>query len=363
MRVEIDKPHFVVLDGLRGIAAIVVVWLHANELLVGGHAPVEASALAVDFFFCLSGFVVAYAYGARLDAGMSLREFATRRTIRLYPMIFLGAALGGVVFAAGALHRGGSHAALLVQVASAFVLVPAGLFYGLQAYPTNNPIWSLFFECVANLVYAMIPRRSLAFLGLLLAASAVALALISYDYQGLEFVGFNDWKGFAFGFVRVGYPFLAGVLIFRLQLHQGLPSIPAAVVVAILIITLSIDVRPMWAHNAALTLLVFPLIVVIGANSQPGPLRGLLAWLGNISYPLYLIHHPLLRMVKNIHALAVLTRHHPAGMIVASVAASCALSALIFHAYDKKIRRWAGKTFSRRMATSAIRSDTALPLN
>lgn len=273
MLFEKSKQHFVVLDGMRGIAAIAVAWFHASQLFVGEHSVLNTPALAVDFFFCLSGFVVAYAYGSRLDAGMSIAEFAARRAIRLYPMIFLGAGLGGAVLMMGALHRDGIGLNTIAEVASAFLLIPAGLFFGAQAFPTNNPIWSLFFEFVANAVYAKSSGRSLGVLTVVLAASASALVLVSYFYGGLTGIGFEGWRSFTLGFVRVCYPFLAGVLIFRLALYEGLTRIPAAIVVAVLISALFLEIQPTWAYQAALSIVVYPLIVVIGANARPGTLR------------------------------------------------------------------------------------------
>ena len=68
-------PHFVILDGLRGAAALMVVWYHVFE----GFAFAEGSSittfnhgyLGVDFFFMLSGFVIAYAYNNRWKASCS----------------------------------------------------------------------------------------------------------------------------------------------------------------------------------------------------------------------------------------------------------------------------------------------------
>ena len=101
-----ERQHFATLDGLRGIAAIVVVIFHdlspfdLDSLIP--HAP-----LAVDFFFCLSGFVVAYAYEKRLLGTMSFADFVAVRIIRLYPLILAGLLLGAVVFVlrAGLLHH------------------------------------------------------------------------------------------------------------------------------------------------------------------------------------------------------------------------------------------------------------------
>jgi len=333
---------------MRGIAAIAVACFHASQLLVGEAFFHGTPALAVDFFFCLSGFVVAYAYGSRLEAGLSLRDFAIRRVIRLYPMVLLGAALGALVLAMGALRREGIGAAFVTESAGAFLLLPTGLLFQAQAYPTNNPVWSLFFEAVANAVYAAARTCGLALLGVGTAAAALALVLVSYRFDGLGDVGFKDGPSFLAGFVRVCYPFLAGVLIHRLGLYRALPRIPVVVGLLALVAALSFEVQPVWIAQAVLAILVFPAIVVLGANARAGRSHGAMVWLGQISYPLYLIHQPLLRVVKNVPALAGPVAAHPVAAIVVSVAGCCAVSTLVFHAYDVKVRNWAASALRRR---------------
>ncbi|MFL5286868.1 MAG: acyltransferase family protein [Rhodopila sp.] len=139
--------HLPGLDGLRGIAALVVVFLHGT-LFVGNirYRP-DAACLAVDFFFMLSGFVIAHAYDERLAHGMTWRQFMAVRIIRLYPMLLLGTAMGAVLFIAAHLarHEAGVMATLLMAAGS-FMLLPVGLAAGTVAYPVNIAAWSLFFE-------------------------------------------------------------------------------------------------------------------------------------------------------------------------------------------------------------------------
>ena len=78
------KPHFAVLDGLRGVAAVGVVTFHFMEAAIWDYSKlwIGHGFLAVDFFFCLSGFVMGYAYDDRV-ATMGLRRFFKSRLIRL----------------------------------------------------------------------------------------------------------------------------------------------------------------------------------------------------------------------------------------------------------------------------------------
>src|ERR1700710_1324405 len=92
------KQHFEILDGLRGVAALAVVTFHFMEWI---YAPDENfighGFLAVDFFFCLSGFVIGYAYDDRISQ-MGVFEFFKSRIIRLHPLVISGSVLGLLAF-------------------------------------------------------------------------------------------------------------------------------------------------------------------------------------------------------------------------------------------------------------------------
>ena len=91
-----SKPHYLLLDGLRGVAALIVIVYHVFECF--DWSPVPHGYLAVDFFFVLSGFVIGYAYDSRWQEGLSVARFFKRRLIRLHPMVILGALIGAVCF-------------------------------------------------------------------------------------------------------------------------------------------------------------------------------------------------------------------------------------------------------------------------
>lgn len=94
-----SKPRYEVLDGLRGVAAIVVVLYHLLESYPTGllTAYISHGYLAVDFFFALSGFVIGYAYDDRWDR-MTLKSFFKRRIVRLHPMVIFGTIVGVCFF-------------------------------------------------------------------------------------------------------------------------------------------------------------------------------------------------------------------------------------------------------------------------
>jgi peptidoglycan/LPS O-acetylase OafA/YrhL len=86
------KSRFGTLDGLRGVAVMVVVLYHAG--IIFGAWISRFGYLAVDLFFALSGFVLSHAYDNRFVGGMRVAEFLYLRVVRLYPLYFLGLVLG-----------------------------------------------------------------------------------------------------------------------------------------------------------------------------------------------------------------------------------------------------------------------------
>ena len=168
------KPHYELLDGLRGVAALLVVFYHIFEGLsfaAGGTliTVINHGYLAVDFFFILSGFVIGYAYDDRLGKSMSLGNFFKRRLIRLHPMIVMGAVLGVVFYLLqGSVQWDDTHISLsLVMLAllCAMFFIPAapGASYDIRGngemFPLNGPSWSLFFEYIGNILYALFIHR------------------------------------------------------------------------------------------------------------------------------------------------------------------------------------------------------------
>ena len=191
-----SKPHYALLDGLRGVAAMLVVWYHVFEgFQFAGNKPVidfiNHGYLAVDFFFMLSGFVIGYAYDDRWGKSLTMSGFFRRRLIRLHPMVMLGALIGTVSFLLTGMERwDGTHSTLLltlIALVCSWLMIPA--LPGMQRdvrgngemFPLNGPCWSLFFEYIGNILYAIIIRRlstrALAWLTAIFARSSSVLSL------------------------------------------------------------------------------------------------------------------------------------------------------------------------------------------
>ena len=298
--------HFIGLDGLRGVAALVVVYLHADLTFQVGYLPGTAS-LAVDFFFMLSGFVLAHAYDGCLQQGMPWAGLMRVRLVRLYPMLFMGSVLGAIVFLAiqhqRHLYNGPTSAWL---IAGSFLLLPVGLFVGDDdAYPLDVAYWSLFFELLANAVYATRwgrcrPRTLvIAVLGFALATGVMTFVSRPYIQNGV-----TSPDKFVWGFVRVAYPFAAGLLLYRLR-HRWARIDQWTVIksstwwwfAAILAGALMQPFDSPWC-DLALSFVVFPLVIVGSASlNLSAATARVCAVLGRLSYPVYILHWPIYRML------------------------------------------------------------------
>lgn len=295
------KKHFETLDGLRGVAAIAVVVFHFMEFAAPKYEDsfIGHGYLAVDFFFCLSGFVIAYAYDTKIR-NIGLWRFFRLRLIRLHPLVVIGAVIGLLAFVldpfSSLYHQYGLRNAILLFV-SGSTLIPYPLVQEryLNLFHLNPPTWSLFWEYVANIFYALVLYRLKKFSLLLLTiAAAILLGYESYrsGYIGVGWSGDNFWGGG----VRVFYSFLAGMLVYRsnwmIRNRCGF-FLLSILLVASFVVPYTAATAP-WA-DALIVIVYFPLIVALGAGTTVrGTTKRLSEWLGAISYPLYMVHYPIL---------------------------------------------------------------------
>jgi peptidoglycan/LPS O-acetylase OafA/YrhL len=336
------KPHrFALLDGMRGIAALAVAFLHAG---LGFGLPVIPAHgyLAVDFFFCLSGFVICHAYEARLRAGMTFGRFFRLRLIRLYPMIFVaGLLVTAAIFMTGdsALRNGGDLPLLIVGV---FTLLPLGLLVHLAAFPLNGPLWSLFFEMGANIAYFFEAKRDSVRPKLFISLGffAVCLAAVTLLAGSMIAVGFSGPLSFLSGLPRVGYSYLAGMLVYRYA--PALPRLPAWALALALAALFAVPALPDHGlYDMIAVLAGFPLLVAFSARAAPGPGLGRVwVWLGELSYPLYVIHEPVLRLVFRLSRPIPPLAGAPALPAYGGALLAILLAYALLFLYDQKLRAW-----------------------
>ncbi len=293
------RPHFEVLDGLRGVAAVAVVVFHFMEIAITDLSKnfITHGYLAVDFFFCLSGFVIAYAYDNRMP-GMGVITFIKLRLIRLHPLVITGAILGLLSFFLDPFSTLGQQygigQGILLFLSSCF-MVPYPIikerFYNLFQY--NPPTWSLFYEYLANLMYAFVLCRIGKKLFWLL--FLIAIAAVFFETHRSNGLG-GGWGKMVFwgGPVRVAYSFSAGMIIFRMgwiiKSRLGFVSLSAMLLAALLLPYIaSIN----QYTDAFTVLLYFPFLIALGAGAQVSDgLVSLCKFSGDLSYPLYMSHYP-----------------------------------------------------------------------
>ena len=343
-----DNQRFVVLDGMRGLAAIAVITDHVHSPIAEALLP--GRYLAVDFFFVLSGFVLAHVYGPRLQRNLSLFEFMRVRLIRFYPLYIVGLLAGAALMALHAV-RGWNEATLDHVAAStvfglAFLPVPPNFSIWPDApFPLNGPSWSLFFELFINAVFAAIvlwltPRRSA------LIALGGAVALVAFTYLSGELGGGHRWSNFLGGFARVTLGFFAGVCIYQLRAYWRAPTLPAWAGFALLLAALMAHAPDRdWrmAFDMIASIVVFPLLVMMCADSPiSGRFARLPAWMGAVSYGVYVLHVPLWGWLRV--AMETFGVHLPGLANVALVAALAVSAAwLLDKIYDAPARRFLGR--------------------
>ncbi len=403
-----SKPRYEILDGLRGVAAMMVIFFHLFETYcpAGAQQHINHGYLAVDFFFVLSGFVIGYAYDDRWGK-MTTWGFFKRRLARLHPMVIAGTVLGFAMFYLGAsafpdiLQAPGWK--VFVCFVMALFMIPAGPRMDIRGWGETNsfngPNWSLTLEYIGNILYAFLFRRLPTVILCVLAACAAVLTLdltLGWDIFGLfpvnqmtmpdgsvvstggpQYTVIGGWSLTAqqiyIGFSRLLYPFLCGLIISRILPKHRSGSNPsgsplharggfwwASFLLVIIFSVPCIGGKPGVAngiYQAIAILVLFPLIVLLGAGSKtthPFSTK-LCKFLGDISYPIYITHFPI------IYAHMSFVAEHPdapawihflsaVGVVILSVV----LAWGIVKIYDEPVRDWLKRTW--------LKGEQKLPL-
>lgn len=284
------------LDGIRGLAAVAVLFFHAHLDLFG--RAFSHGDSAVDLFFLLSGFVLTVSFEPRMREGLGTEAFVRLRLKRFLPMVVMGAILGGIAYAPITPPVG-----LAVSIVCAALMIPALASSAL--YPVNPPQWSLLLELIANAAHALFlyrlgTRRLIAFCGLCLATY-----LYGATHPGDGPLG--TMSGLEpMLLARIGWSYTIGVLFARawrkrigasLRVDWRLALLlPFAVIVSMPYLPISITLA-----NALCVLLVFPALFWLAVHAAPPSSveRGL-TLLGAISFPLYATHFPVLIMAVQL---------------------------------------------------------------
>jgi len=361
------KPHYIILDGLRGVAAITVVCFHLFEAYATSHVDqrINHGYLAVDFFFILSGFVVGYAYDDRWDT-LTIKAFLKRRFIRLHPMVVMGAIIGaGIFYFQGCAAWDVSKVSaprLLVATALNACLFPAAPSFEVRGvgemFPLNGPSWSLLFEYIGTLLYTLLLRKlpTKVLATLVLAAGCGLAAFAIWGPYGDICVGFaltND--NMLGGFLRLLFSFSAGLLLSRVFVPlkvKGAFWLGSLAIVVLAAVPRIGGSEHLWMNGLYDTLCCvafFPLLVYLGASGKitDSVTTRVSKLLGDISYPLYMVHYPFIYLyyawVKNNN----LSFEQSFPGALALVIGSILLAYLCLKLYDEPARKFLTKRFLR----------------
>jgi len=360
------KPHYPILDGLRGVAAIMVVIFHVFETHSHSHLDqiINHGYLAVDFFFLLSGFVIGYAYDDRWSK-MTIGGFFKIRLVRLQPMVIMGMIVGALLFyfQDSAMFPNIHNVPvwkMLIFMVIGFTLIPVTPSMEIRGWqemhPLDGPAWSLFFEYIANILYALFVRKFsktlLSIFVFLAACLLIHLALTSPKGDVIGGWSFNA-KQLHVGFARLLYPFFAGLLLFRVS---KLIQVKHAFLLCSLLVVFFLAMpriggsEHLWMnglYDSMIIIFIFPLIVYLGAS---GELKGRYAakickFFGGISYPIYITHYPIIYIytgwISN-HKIPF-SEAYPVALLV--LVSSVSLAYLCLKLYDEPVRIWLKKRY------------------
>lgn len=373
-----SKPRYEILDGLRGVAALIVVAYHLFESYATGPFDqiLNHGYLAVDFFFVLSGFVIGYAYDDRWDR-MSLLDFFKRRLVRLHPLLILGTLIGALVFYFGEgdvfpLIGQTPWWLMLLLCLWGFTMIPAPVSWDIRGWSETNSLngatWSLMWEYLANILYALfIHRFSKLVLGIfvLLSASLTIMLCMNVDLFGVwttretsAYTVIGGWSltpdQLLIGITRLLYPFFMGLLISRIgkyiQVKSGFWWCSLLVTVMLVMPRIG-GTEHLWLnglYEAICIIVLFPIVVMMGAGSRVTGKKSFTVckFLGDISYPLYITHFPFIYM-QNAWA-----KSHPDLPIGTHVMLAIGVFILVLGVayaslklYDEPVREWLKNRF------------------
>ncbi|UII20500.1 acyltransferase family protein [Fulvivirga ligni] len=359
------KPHYQILDGLRGVAAIIVVFFHLTEPLATGHLDnvVNHGYLAVDFFFLLSGYVIGYAYDDRWGK-LTTGGFLRRRLERLQPLVILGMTLGAIGFyftdsTIWPLIHTVPFWKLMVVLLIGYTLLPLPLSMDIRGWqemhPLNSVGWSLFFEYVANILYALglrkLSNKALTVFVILCGALLVHLAVTSPngDVAGGWTLNFEHMR---IGITRTLFPFFGGLLLQRVAKPKQIKNafLWCSLLLAVVLFMPRIGgAEHLWANGlfeSICIIIIFPLIVYMGAS---GVVHGknenkICQFLGDLSYPLYMTHYVLVYFyvawVSN-HSGITLAGAWPYALL--TFAGAIVLAYVSLKWFDEPVRAWLRK--------------------
>lgn len=309
------------LDGLRGLAAFVIMLYHV-DLVFRSHSPFVRGYLFVDLFFLLSGFVLAVSTEKKLLAGIGAFAFTKARFIRLWPLVAVGAGVAALrAFAIGM----ADPVTLLMWLALDLAMIPSLTGSG-PFYRYNGPQWTLFYELLANFLHALLLKRvPTKMLPVLAALFGIAL-IYTVQRHGSDTMGVSapTWQNWWMGLPRVGFPYVLGVWLGR-KYKDGMrtPALPWQI--SLILPIVGIMLVPSLPFSKAAGDLLFVVLFLplmmwnVAMCRPPQALAPAMDWLGTYSLPLYCVHLTIIVWVSEWLGLGDLAK-------IAAIAAALVVS-------------------------------------
>lgn len=356
-------PRYATLDGLRGVAAALVLCYHTH-VFHGSAAIAPHGYLAVDFFFLLSGFVIASAYQEKLEAGFTVAAFVTQRVIRLYPVALAGILLGAArlvsQYAIVPAHSEPAQWIALALLVNVFMLPVVSLaHFGGALFPTNGPVWSLFYELLVNLAWSIAASfRSSIIVILFLTVASGAILYATMHQTAVDDLGWGSdhWLGAT---CRVLFSFLLGTVIYRFR--RVLPNfserfgivLPALAMTALLLVLGMPWFGGEW--DALAIFLFFPAILTLGVICGREQDAAVCSFLGEISYPVYAVHFPIFLLFSGFRRVICPSLNVAAAISIGVL--SALVAAIALNRFDKRLRLRLSRKSTFAMSSTAGRHE------
>jgi peptidoglycan/LPS O-acetylase OafA/YrhL len=344
-----SRSRYRALDGYRFIAASLVVLYHYNGdfgLGIECVTPlVNSLSVMVDFFFVLSGFVIALTYAEAMSNLRDYGDFLRRRLVRILPLhlavlfTFVGLVLA---FKLGLLPANHPEILDLKALPANGLLLHAWGVVGHLSF--NSPSWSVSAEWLAYLVFPlflMLSRR------LSLAANlAIVIGSIAAMTLWRNAVGLREWNEatYDFGALRALPTFFLGVVCSVLL--ESSPRLFRAPWLAVHFLFLSAVITLHFELPRELTIALLALVVLFAAaaerNNKPSlMMTEFMAGLGDTSYAVYMIHilisAPILFVLRKTGAIGTPVA---AGAALATFLAVVVVADIVYGRFEGPMRRW-----------------------
>jgi peptidoglycan/LPS O-acetylase OafA/YrhL len=352
--------HFYSLDGLRGIAAVAVLLSHI-ELMRARNLPATTQMfpgqMAVDIFFALSGFVMAFTY---LGRAVDWRTFLRARLARIYPLHIATALIILAMNIAGARLTGDSDPRLMNPQGAVEQLFLVSALPGFSGFVWNMPSWSISIEWWLYLTLfpclAVLTRRTPLILG---AVAMLALCTVFALYLNAHFLEGGTTRGW----IAVGRGicgFTLGWLVWRIWRETTFAP-PAWVtdLAAALIMLVWYGSNHVGLGQGWYALPLIP-VLILGLSRGSGRVVSLLCtrtlvWLGKVSYSIYLTHMIVLMPLQVVLRKLHLAQNFAVWVVIAVPATLC-LSAVSYRWFEAPVRDMIRAVPVRRARATARRA-------